>query len=397
MAHQLSMADLPYEVLTYILFKAPVKTLIKLRSVSKPLLSLIDSPCFIRLHLRYSIATSSNVTVILRKESELFSVSLESLDAADELAHPLMCYSNRIRVLGSANGLLCITNVAEDIAFWNPSIKKHKVLPFLPVDRPCDHGMSMCGARAYGFGYDSVNDDYKLVRISQFVDLESEGFASEVKVFSLRANEWRRVEEMNYVLCYMKKNGSLACGALHWVVTKKFKLDEFDQIVSFDLTDEIFRELPLPKCLEDQRVQIEVGALGDCVSVTADYHDVRVDVWVMKEYRVKESWFMLLSIARTEVVGSFKYLRPLAYSKSGKEVLLVLDNQRLVWYDLRTKRVKNVKILGMPDLFEAEICLASLVPVEASRRRCGKKHNLGEENHKKKRDDFLSEGFKLVL
>ena len=32
-----------------------------------------------------------------------------------------------------------------------------------------------------------------------------------------------------------------------------------------------FRELPLPKCLEDQRVQIEVGALGDCVSVTANY------------------------------------------------------------------------------------------------------------------------------
>lgn len=121
------------------------------------------------------------------------------------------------------------------------------------------------------------------------------------------------------------------------------------------------------------------------MSVTADYHEVRVDVWVMKEYRVKESWFKLFSIARTEVVGSFKYLRPLAYSKSRKEVLLVLDNQRLVWYDLRKKRVENVKILGMPDLFEAEVCLESLVPVEACRKGYGKKHNLGEENHKKKR------------
>ena len=41
----------------------------------------------------------------------------------------------------------------------------------------------MCGARVYGFGYDFAHNDYKLVRISQFVDLESEGFALEVKVF----------------------------------------------------------------------------------------------------------------------------------------------------------------------------------------------------------------------
>ncbi|KAL4602810.1 hypothetical protein ACB092_10G081000 [Castanea dentata] len=149
------------------------------KSNSNSLISVKAQPYFIHLHLRlrYSIATSSNVTVNLRKESELFSVSLESLDAAVKFAHPLMCYSNRIRILGLANGLLCITNIAKDIAFWNPSIKKHKVLPFLPVDRPCDYGMSMCGARAYGFGYDSAHDDYKVVRISQFVDLESEGFA----------------------------------------------------------------------------------------------------------------------------------------------------------------------------------------------------------------------------
>ena len=62
--------------------------------------------------------------------------------------------------IGLANGLLCLTNVAEDIAFWNPSIKKHKVFPFLLVDRPYDHEMSMCGARVYGFGYDSAHNDY---------------------------------------------------------------------------------------------------------------------------------------------------------------------------------------------------------------------------------------------
>jgi hypothetical protein len=53
-----------------------------------------------------------------------------------------------------------------------------------------------------------------------------------------------------------------------------------------------------------------------------------------------------------------------------------------------------VKIPGMPDSFEAEICLGSLVPVEPI-RKCHEKKQ--DKNNKKKRDDFLSKGFKLVL
>ncbi|GMY36709.1 F-box protein CPR1-like [Fagus crenata] len=373
------MANLPSEVLTEILSRVPAKPLIKFRSISKSWLSLIDSWLFIHLHLKNSI-----VSLILRRESELYSISLESLNVVVELAHPLMCYSNQIRVLGSANGLLCISNVAEDIAFWNPTIKKHKVLPFLPVDRPVgDTTISMCGARAYGFGYDSVHDDYKLVRISQFIGFDGEGFVSEVKVFSLRANEWRKVEEMRYVLCYARRNATLACGALHWVVSNKFEVTKGDQIVSFNLTAENFRELPLPEGLEHDKVMIDVGVLGENVCVTADYHGVRVDVWVMKEYGVKASWYKLFTVAHNVVgFGSFEYLRPLAYSKSGEEVLLEQDGKRLVWYDWKRNEVKNVKIPGMPDSFEAEICLGSLVPVEPI-RKCHEKKQ--DKNNKKKR------------
>ena len=64
------------------------------------------------------------------------------------------------------------------------------------------------------------------------------------------------------------------------------------------------------KCLEDYRVQIEVGALGECIFATANYHDFLVDFWV----------------------------RPLTYLRSAEEVLLEHDNRRLVWYDLRRKK-----------------------------------------------------------
>lgn len=375
------MADLPPEIIIAVFYRLPVRPLLQFRSVSKPLRSLIDSTGFIDLHLKNSIETGSNLSLILRKETEIYFINLDALSDAVSLAHPLMCYSNQILILGSINGLICISNVAEDIALWNPSIRRHKVLPFLPIERI---GSSILGTRVFGFGYDPVNEDYKLVRISQFINLGSEGFVSKVKVYSLRANEWRDSEDMPFVLCYTRKNGTFASGALHWVVNRKFNVEEADLIVAFDLTVERFREVPLPECTEE-RFHIDVGVLGGCVCMIATYQDVRIDVWVMREYGVKKSWAKLFSVAQAdEVVGSFKYLRPLVYSKTDGEVLLELDNQRLVWYDLRGKRVKNVSVAGLPNSFEAEICVGSLVPAEARRRDHGRKQSLGDEKNKKR-------------
>jgi hypothetical protein len=42
-----------------------------------------------------------------------------------------------------------------------------------------------------GFGYDHVNNYYKVLRIVDFWDLEY----FEVKVYSMKAHSWRRVED----------------------------------------------------------------------------------------------------------------------------------------------------------------------------------------------------------
>lgn len=39
-----------------------------------------------------------------------------------------------------------------------------------------------------------------------------------------------------------------------------------------------------------------LGVLGSDLSVICNYHAIRADVWVMKEYRVKESWMKMLAI-----------------------------------------------------------------------------------------------------
>ncbi|PQM39777.1 F-box protein CPR30-like [Prunus yedoensis var. nudiflora] len=389
------MVELPPEVIISILSRLQVGRLLCFRSIAKPWRSLIDSPYFVDLHLEKSAEAKSHLSLILRKDSDLYYINFDSLDDAVELNHPLMCYSNRIRVLGSCNGLLCICNVAEDIALWNPSTKKYRVLPSLPSDRKRDSGMCLCGARVYGLGYDAGHDDYKLVRISQFIGLDYLSFESEVKVYSLRNNAWKKVEDMPYVLCYTRKMGILVSGCVHWVVTRQLELDQLatELVIAFDIVKETFREVPMPESM-NRICQIDVGYLGGCLCIVAKYEDAGVDVWTLKEYGVKESWSKLLTLTQARRIKS---VRPLVYSKNGREVLLEQDHENLVWFDLKSQRVKSVKVRGLPDLFEAVVCMESLVSVHPSRRDDRKKQESVGGKKNKKRDDFLAEGFKLVL
>ncbi|PON58767.1 F-box domain containing protein [Trema orientale] len=390
------MAYLPVEVVIDILARLPVKYLLCLRCVCKPWRSLIDSLDFIHFHILKSIETKTHFGLILRKGFQLFSVDLDAPNGAVELPHPLMSYSNDIKILGSCNGLLCICNVAEDIALWNPSTKMHRLLPFLSSERIRDPGMAIRGPRVYGLGYDAISDDYKLVRVSQFIGLDYQSFESEVKIYSLRTNEWKGIEDLPYALCYTRRMGVHVNGFLHWVVIRKVKVDESELVVALDIVAESYKEVPLPESLNNNQSHLDLGVLGGCLCVVANYREIDVEVWVMREYGVQESWMRLVKLGQSEELVSLKLVRPLTYSKTGDDILFENDHKKLFLCDLKSQRIKDVRICGMPDTFEALVCLSSLVSVNASRGRDSRNQESREDNTRM-RDNFLSEGFKLVL
>lgn len=359
------MSNLPLDLIAEILRRLPVKKLLCCRCVSKPWRALIDGQNFIDLHLQHSIETSSNTNIIL-KNSELYFVAFDLLDNLWQLDHPLMCYNHSIRVLGSCNGLLCICNVVDDIALWNPSIRKYHVLPFLPMELKRYPGTCSCRVCVFGLGYDPINDDYKVVRIAQFGGVNGKSFESEVKVYSLRRNSWRRIGDMPYCILYPGVNGVFVCGALHWLVSQNAESNVANMIVALDLGVEDCREVPQPE-LMDENFNMDIGVLGGCLCLLANFRGRRVDVWVMKDYGIKESWTKLFSVVQQDVIGVLRSLKPLAYSKSGSEVLMEQDNIHLFWYDLRRKEVRDVRIQDMPITFETEIYVGSLVPVNPNR------------------------------
>ncbi|KAA8516864.1 hypothetical protein F0562_017318 [Nyssa sinensis] len=388
------MSDLPAQVVTDILSRLPVKTLLRFRCVSKPWCALIDSPDFVKFHLKRSIETKSNLSLILRCWN-LYSVDLESLDNALELDHPLKSDNYVTEVLGSCNGLLCLANSEEDIVLWNPSIRKHRKLPVMPIELPPPE-FCFCQFIVYGFGHDVVNDEYKLVRLVQFYGDDDDSFDSEVKVYNLKSNSWRRIPDFPYYLRDVLGNGSngmLVSAALHWVVTREPKSDTSNLIAAFDIGTEEYRLVPQPE-YSDENFLMDVGVLGGCLIIFCNYYS-EVDIWLMKEYGVKESWTNLFSVSQPTVIRSFEYLNPIAYSKSGEEVLLEQDREKLLWYNLKNKTVKNVRIRGMPNSFSTDICLGSLVPPGGDGTSDGKKQPAQEKTKMKKkkkgkeRDDFL--------
>ncbi|GLU15702.1 hypothetical protein SLE2022_321720 [Rubroshorea leprosula] len=402
------MSKLPLDVISDIFLRLPVKTLVRFKCLSKPCCAVIDDRDFIRLHLYRSKKTKSNLGLIL-KALNLYTVDFDTLDAAVSIDHPFS-FACGTEAFGSCNGLIALRNSEKCLALFNPSTKKLRQLPVSPIELPNDSSKS--GYVFYGFGQDVISNDYKVVRMVQFYRIENdeEGsfFDYEVKVYSLNNNSWKKISNLPcylrflflffYHLLHRRGYGVLVSGVLHWVLPPRSETSGRNMIVGFDLGTEEFLQVPQAENT-DENFLLDVGVLDGCLCMICNYNQFSVDILVMKEYGLKESWTWLLSIQKTTPADAVKFLRPLAYSKNLTKVLLEMDSQKLVWYNLEKKRMRTVKIDGAPDTFSAEIFVGSLIPLDDRDEQSKKQEEQGENNNTggKQRDDFLSEGFKLVL
>ncbi|TYI12896.1 hypothetical protein ES332_A08G020800v1 [Gossypium tomentosum] len=383
------MGAIPHEITIDILGRLSVKDLLRFKCVSKPWCSSIEDPYFIKLHLSHSLKTNTNHSLILRhREYHFFSVNCDSLETTHILNHPFGEPKKSIQILGSCNGLLALVNHNDSIFLWNPSTRESQVLTSNEIEFASPSPwiwfyVSQCSSPSiyiarstyYGFGYDPISDDYKLVRMVQSCGLDDEYFHSEAKVYSLRSNCWRRIKDVCFYLKFSREFGFLANNALHWMV---FRTPESrnKELVGFDLGSEEFRFLELPDCCLDEAFLIDIKAMGGDICLTATFRDFsNVDVWIMKEYGVKESWIKLISCYQPEFIPDSPFAVPLAVSKNGDKVLLFIAykwcnwgsrSDNFVWYDLGSQRVEKVEIRGLPASFDVDLYVDSLVPLNSN-------------------------------
>ncbi|KAK8615162.1 hypothetical protein V6N13_068943 [Hibiscus sabdariffa] len=400
------------DLICEILRRSSVKDLLRFRCVSKAWRSLIDDSGFIKLHLSHSLETSTNLSLLLSLcgKGNIYSVNFASLKTAQRLKFPGDESGGRrdFAVLGSCNGLLALLERkdaplelfkrflckrTEEFYLWNPSTRKSQMLPASELGLT-PHFFSAPHV-FHGFGYDPISDDYKLVRIVQCFCLVPDLSESDVMVYSLKTKNWSRKEDFPFYVKYTRTNAVLANNALHWEASTKSEPDpenfdaDFDLIAAFDLGTEEYRVIELPDCL-CERLTTNINVMGGCLCLIASYREVGVaDIWVMKEYGVKESWTKFISV-ETQCFEDRPDVLPLVYSKNGDKVLLLVGGM-LFFYDLRSKKADKVEIEDVPGLFKVEMMVESLVPLNGNGAMLDKNQHGGKTKRKNtERDDILS-------
>ncbi|XP_049374836.1 F-box/kelch-repeat protein At3g23880-like [Solanum verrucosum] len=254
--------SMPTEIIIEILSRVPVKSLLKFRCVSKSWLALISSPEFIKSHL--SLSANNNI--------HLRNIEESNLDYLMKNLYISFLFE------GSVNGLICLVNRAKNIYLWNPTIRKYKKLPDHKIEpRPLSRFI-------YGFGYDKIHDDYKVVLYN----------FDEVAMYSLKNDSWRRIDYPRNEGRLMN-TGKFLNGKLYWATTNDLDLRVWS-ITSFDLTDEKWRKVERP-CGNDILV---LGVLESNLSIMIRSNaTTNIEVWVMKEYENKVSWMKMFTINYT--------------------------------------------------------------------------------------------------
>nr|ABN09117.1 Cyclin-like F-box; Galactose oxidase, central [Medicago truncatula] len=160
--------------------------------------------------------------------SELFTEILSRLPVQSLLR--LRSTFDNITLLGSCNGLLCISNGKIQCALWNPNIRKHWFIRYLPISRCAESETEKFLVCFYGLAFDPFADNYKLLRVNCTVYLKDRTFNSQVRLFNLKTNSWKILPNMPYaVLSTAHSGGVFVENSLHWAVTEKIN-DRFQPV-----------------------------------------------------------------------------------------------------------------------------------------------------------------------
>ncbi|XP_071696047.1 F-box/kelch-repeat protein At3g23880-like [Rutidosis leptorrhynchoides] len=254
---------LDMDVVEAILVRLDVEDVLRCKSVCKSWYNMISTKYFVKVHLKRS-CNSNREHGYLRIQLHL------EINHMTENDDKLRCFM----MVGSCNGLVCISPYSAEFLVTNPSTREVRNLPMLPYK----NRTKLC----WGFGYDSSTDDYKVV-----VGYNRSEYHMEFQVLSLKSNKWKLVTDNN-CLTYntrLRFSGFLYEGALHWFVDDMKNKKTI--ILSFDLSLEKFKEIPQP---EDSKYVCDnenmLGMFEECLCIFR-YYNINANhchTWVMRNH-----------------------------------------------------------------------------------------------------------------
>ncbi|XP_054778158.1 F-box/kelch-repeat protein At3g23880-like [Prosopis cineraria] len=257
----------PQDIITDILKRLLVKSLIRFQCVCKHWRHLLKTPSFVAENLRHSTHQNS---VLLFQGYRLFDPSgwcfLDhemQVQSAPEIGSLL-----GVRIVGAINGLLCFRPDNASIFLWNPAIRQFHCYRIARI-------------------HVSVNSRV----ISSEECLLDTNLVNEVHVYSLSTGSWKGIEFGNLNGVSLMSNGLHAIGSIFWFgfMLNVGEEDENDGhlVVSFDIATEVFTLIPLPTSAPKSyrnRLSVHENKLAMLSHTPVGNSESSViDLWVMEE------------------------------------------------------------------------------------------------------------------
>ncbi|KAL8466493.1 hypothetical protein ACS0TY_035541 [Phlomoides rotata] len=330
------LANLPSDIVIYILSTLPICTIIRCKRVCKSWLALLETPEFVSSHILNSIP---GLAVYAGKPKLYDFFKFE--DGRDLEQHELHYdFVTQISlpykygwICGSVDGLLFLRDVAKPIMFCicNPFTRDYIEFDFAKEDVYSNtQALVTCG-----FGASKITGQHKAVIIRH--DSYPKSDKSMCHIYTLETGSWRRT---SHVAHHDRQSiGALLNGNLHWLV-----LDLEDpqlQISCIDLETELFSSFssPLTRC---STASVGLSALEDCLCLCDGSPADGFVLWFMKEYGDEKSWtkhFFICEDYKYNLRPHYFGMCPIKIFEDG-DVLMFWERILLFYYSKKNKTIK---------------------------------------------------------
>ncbi|XP_058753365.1 F-box/kelch-repeat protein At3g23880-like [Vicia villosa] len=354
--------SLPFDLIVEILYRLPVKLLLQLRCVCKSWNFIISDPKFARKHLTHSTTLGLHLLSCFKpphkcslKPYLLHAVIPNVTTNFTRTVYPHNNFNGYYYILtglncfvGSCHGLLCLSNhFGGLVIIWNPSIRKINELPLIQMPKTSG---AIRVEYSFGFGYDHVNDDYKVVVLLSSILFDNNYYMgiyvekTQVKVHTLGTDYWKSIPDFPFGGILVRDSGQFVSGTINWLAyDKNSNWEGHSFIISFDLKKECFRQILQPDYEDIRASARQLGVWKDCMWVVSGR-----DVWLMKEYGNKESWTKLFTIS-----CDFWKVKNILED----DQVLLESNEKMSVYNFKNHTFKFTKF----GRCQEEICVESLI------------------------------------
>ncbi|AES75965.1 F-box protein interaction domain protein [Medicago truncatula] len=288
---------LPDELIAEVLSFLPVKSLLRLKLVSKSWINLISDPIFVKLHL-----------------------------------HRFSRKSSWFRIWNPATGI-----ISEKLG----SFKEPR-------------NGSYC-SRSFTFGYDNSTGTYKVVFICYS---KLKVFSLKDNIWR-KISRFPPFDHA-IPLTFSNNEGVYLSGTVNWFAirnkaiynsyNKDITVEQF-MIISLDLGTETYKQFQTPRGVDEvPDIEPTIAVLMDCLCFSHYIKRTHFVIWQMSEFGVEQSWtqFIKISFENVQVDDRFSdwnryqsFMFPLCLSENGDILILISQYHKAILYHLKDNRVEQ--------------------------------------------------------